>query len=73
MGIPSQMVVKSFLKCVITNSMDGTEDHKLFSDFVASREKVPCQSVCESKSAVEDDPWVYDDKIVTEESVVWGV
>jgi hypothetical protein len=30
------MVMKSFLKCGISNSLDGSEDDELFSEFLAS-------------------------------------
>ena len=36
--IPSQMIVKSFKKCCISNAMDGSEDDALYSDLVKSRE-----------------------------------
>ena len=36
--IPSQMIVKSFKKCCISNAMDGSEDDALYSDLVKPRE-----------------------------------
>ena len=36
--IPSQMIVKSFKKCCISNAMDGSEDDALNSDLVKPRE-----------------------------------
>ena len=32
-SIPVEVVKKSFLKCGISNELDGTEDHYLFEDF----------------------------------------
>jgi hypothetical protein len=32
--IPREMIIKSFLKCGISNSMDSDQDDELFSDFV---------------------------------------
>lgn len=35
--IPTDMVIRSFLKCGISNSIDGTEDDELFGEFVGGR------------------------------------
>ena len=46
-NIPTDMVVKSFLKCGISNSMDGTEDDELYNDFVSLRDWEGGSSVVE--------------------------
>ena len=38
--IPSDMVIRSFLKCGISNSIDSTEDDELFSEFISGRDNV---------------------------------
>ena len=60
------MVVKSFLKCGITNSMDGTEDYSVTLWLHEGKCHVRV-SETERESLVEDDQWVYDDEIVTED------
>ena len=35
-SIPAEMVVKSFLKCGISNALDGTEDDAIYEDEVDS-------------------------------------
>ena len=39
--IPAEMVMKSFLKCGILNSPDGSEDNALFDEYVLSTNS-PC-------------------------------
>ena len=39
--IPAEMVMKSFLKCGISNSLDGSEDDALFDEYVLSTDS-PC-------------------------------
>ena len=50
-SIPTEMVARSFLKCCISNSLDGTEDDALYNDEL------------EIDDEVEEDPAddVYDD------------
>ena len=36
-SIPEELVAKSFLKCGISNAMDGTEDHVLYEEFVGGQ------------------------------------
>ena len=50
---PAEMVAQSFLKCGISNSMDGTDDDILFEDF--SSEK------CDAESCDSDGSFVYGD------------
>ena len=57
------MVVKSFLKCGISNSMDGTEEDELYNDFVSLRDGEGGSSVVEHS----DDEDMYNEKITPEE------
>ena len=54
--IPSESVMRSFLKCGISNSIDGTQDDELFSEFIGGRE----EEVCEERN---DDVGMYDDAL----------
>ena len=38
--IPSDMVIRSFLKCRISNSINGSEDDELSSEFISGRDNV---------------------------------
>jgi hypothetical protein len=38
--IPSEMVIRSFLKCGISNSIDSTQDGELFKEFIGGREDI---------------------------------
>ena len=65
--IPTDMVVKSFLKCGISNSMDGTEDDKLYNDFVSLRDREGGSSVVEHSDNDSDYKHMCDEKITPEE------
>lgn len=57
--ISSEIVIRSFIRCGISNSLDGTEDDELYSEFVGGRDEAP-----ESQSSKVDDDYdaaVYDD------------
>ena len=57
--IPAEIVAKSFLKCGISNSMDGTDNDFLFEDF--SIEK------CDAESCDSDASFVYGDGLSDEQ------
>ena len=61
------MVVKFFLKCGISISMDGTEDDKLYNDFVSLRVGEGGSSVVEHSDNDSNDEDMYDEKIKPEE------
>ena len=54
--IPSDMVVRSFLKCGISNSIDGSEDDELFSEFISGKDDV------EQEENIEEF-YLYDDEL----------
>ena len=58
--IPSDMVIRSFLKCGISNSIDGSEDDELFSEFISGRDDVE-----QEENTEECD--LYDDKLSEEQ------
>lgn len=58
--IPSEMVIKSFLVCGISNSTDGTEDDRLFEEFTTNCE-------CESTEGIAEDSYVYDPALTDEQ------
>lgn len=61
--IPREMVRKSFLKCGIANSMDGSEDDELFNDFLqSSREECVAADPDPAPESDDDD----DNYTVTE-------
>ena len=67
-SIPSEMVMKSFLKCSISNSMDGSDDDELFSEFLSGQlsDDAPSSTSmveCESES---DDDEMYDPALTME-------
>ena len=78
--IPSQMIVKSFKKCCISNAMDGSEDDALYSDLVKPREANGADDENEqTPDVVSDDAQpdtfdeldnvyddLYDDNVMTE-------
>ena len=57
--VPSDMVIRSFLKCGISNSIDGTED-ELFSELIGGRDDVE-----QEKNTEECD--LYDDRLSEEQ------
>ena len=57
--IPPDMVIRSFLKCGISNSIDGSEDDELFSEFIGGRDDV------EQENTEECD--LYDDGLSEEQ------
>ena len=61
------MVVKSFLKCGISNSMDGTEDDKLYKDFVSLRDGDGGSSVVEHRDNNSYNEDMYNEKITPKE------
>ena len=65
--IPIDMVVKSFLKCGISNSMEATQDDELYNDFVSLRDGKGGSSVVEHSDNDSDDKDMYDEKITPEE------
>ena len=66
--IPSSMVVKSFLKCGISNSMDGTEDDELFSDFLRSdNASASNEDSADNSIEVPNDVGFYDDGLSEEQ------
>lgn len=58
-GLPKEMVARSFKKCGISNSIDGTED-----DILWEEEANPKQGSEDDESEDED---VYDDKLTEEQ------
>ena len=58
-GLPKEMVARSFKKCGISNSIDGTED-----DILWEEEANPEQ---ESEDDESEDKDVYDDKLTEEQ------
>lgn len=60
--IPPSMVVKSSLKCGISNNMDGTEDDELFSEFLSSDNEDSAHNSIE----VHNDVCFYDDGLSDE-------
>jgi len=58
--IPAEMVQRSFLKCGISNALDGTEDDAIYSD----------DGDATDDDDVEDDNDVYDDNEYTADDVV---
>lgn len=66
--VPSDMVIRFFLKCGISNSVDGTQDDELFSDFVRGpQEAASCDDVCVDEDSDDDDEWVYDENVTSEQ------
>lgn len=66
--VPSDMVIRSFLKCGISNSVDGTQDDELFSDLVRGpQEAASCDDVCVDEDSDDDDEWVYDENVTSEQ------
>ena len=59
-NIPSEMVVRSFKKCGISNAMDGTEDDMLWEDGEIAR-------VDDNDEAVVEEPDIYDDRLTAEQ------
>ena len=58
--IPAEMVMKSFLKCGISKSLDGSEDNALFDEYVHSTDS-PCnQTQDDSVTDNSDNSYVYD-------------
>ncbi|KAH3859685.1 hypothetical protein DPMN_102505 [Dreissena polymorpha] len=61
------MVMKSFIKCGISNSLDGVQDDELFGDLVetANGKADACESegVKSEFDECEDDNGVYDDGV----------
>lgn len=57
--IPSDMVMRSFLKCGISNSLDGMQDDELFSEFIGDHQESACES--EDLTTSEYDAGIYDD------------
>ena len=58
--IPLDMVIRSFLKCGILNSIDGSEDDELFSGFISDRDDVE-----QEENTEECD--LYDDELFKEQ------
>ena len=56
-AIDKEIIINAFKKCSISNSMDGTEDEKLWEEEEVCTEKVPE----ESEEFHEEDP--YDDQL----------
>ena len=54
------MVIRSFLKCGVSNSIDGSEDDELFSEFISGRDDVE-----QEKNTEECD--LYDDEFSEEQ------
>ena len=59
-NIPSEMVVRSFKKCGISNAMDGTEDDMLWEDGEIAR-------VDDNDEAAVEEPDIYDDRLTAEQ------
>ena len=59
--IPSDMMIRSSLKCGISNYIDGSEDDKLFSEFISGRDDL------EQKENTEEYD-LYDDELSEEQS-----
>ena len=51
--VPEDMVVKSFKKCGISNSMDGEDDDALFADFVS--DSTTSGQTCATDDSVDSD------------------
>ena len=66
--IPADMVIRSFLKCGISNSMDGTQDDELYSDSIRS-DSVSSSSVDDSvvQDEVDIDTGIYDEGLTEEQ------
>lgn len=62
--IPADMVIRSFLKCGISNSMDGTQDDELYSDLIRS-DSVSSPSVDDNE--VDIDTGIYDEGLTEEQ------
>ena len=58
--IPEEMVCKSFLKCGISNKMDGMEDDALYEDFHG-------ECVAKTEDVTDSDGYgnYYDDSVAT--------
>ena len=71
--IPSEMIIKSFKKCCISNSMDGSEDNALFEEAITSKESADetgafLQNGDEDDLQSDIDKDIYDDHAaITEE------
>ena len=59
-NIPSEMVVRSFKKCGISNAMDGTEDDMLWEDGEIAR-------VDDNDEAAVEEPDIYDNRLTAEQ------
>lgn len=67
-SIPADMLMRSFLKYEISNSMDGTEDDALFNEFTSGSSV--SDSVSDSLGGDEsDDSYIYDPAL-TEDQVL---
>lgn len=56
--IPTDMVIRSFKKCGISNNMDGSEDDELYSDLIQTSDQ-PVSEPIDDVEEISDD--VYDD------------
>ncbi|MCG7877729.1 MAG: hypothetical protein N0C90_15530 [Candidatus Thiodiazotropha endolucinida] len=64
--IPASMVLKSFLKCGISNNMDGTEDDELYSDYVRS-DNTTTTSEITVEDEIDVDTGIYDDRLTEDQ------
>ena len=62
--LPEEMVARSFKKCGISNSTDGTEDDMLWEEEEEEEATIPDEESVDQESEDED---VYDDRLTEEE------
>ena len=66
--IPTEMVMKSFFKCGISNSLNGSEDDALFDEYVLSTDS-PCnETQDDSVTDNSDNSYVYDGNLTNQQA-----
>ncbi|MES9884208.1 MAG: hypothetical protein ABW185_25465 [Sedimenticola sp.] len=67
-AIPSDMVARSFKKCGISNSMDGSEDDQLYSDLIANGTSDTADGDSDPEDTPDSDD-IYDDVLTNDQFV----
>ena len=66
--VENTMVIKSFLKCAISNDMAGSQDDELYSEFVRSDSTASSSSNRDDSDLIhDDDVSIYDDALSEEQ------
>ena len=67
--MPSDIIKRSFLKCGISNAMDGSEDDALFEDRVGSVDTAANADDSSDDEENDDDDNVYMDNVISQEEI----